>query len=672
MLRAMSDASTSTADPYEAMADELSSLGRRLDGIGTELRALRTATGPAPAPTTQTTDATVDRNPPGARDPGPPPAEPAPAGPGRPAWPQPGWPYRIAPEPAWPYQQVPAPQPAQPSQHVEQEAPRPVPAEAQWAQRQWAPQAWQPPAAAPPAPRRRFSGLSGFRLLAWLGGAVTLLGVVMLLVLVASRGLLTPPFRIGGGALLGLVLIGVALRLHRRPSARTGAIAVAATGFATLYLVVAADAALYGYLRPVPATALAAAFVVAAAGLGLADRWRSQLLGAGVVAGAALLAPVLVGDWLLVALVLALQLAAVPVLLRRGWPVLMLVAAAGPVLYGSAVGATWVADGDLPTIAVVLGVLLVGLGTAVPAARRLTEAPAAVLVGVAPLAAMVTGSVLDGWSGAGVVAAATLALAGTALVSRDRVRLVAAIAAVLTLLQATLIALDGSAAVTVLLAEAALAAVAGAAVRSRFATVVGGGLGLYGSLAAVSGPAVPPADWPMSPYVVDGVVSSDALVTAAGIAALVLVTAVALLVACGRLGWIGRAASSARLWVPIGLVGLYGAGTLVVALALLVAPDRTGFTAGHALVTVSWTVVALVLLARGVTRPPLRIAGLVLVGGAVAKLVLFDLVALDGLARVGAFLGAGLVLLVAGTRYARLVAEAETKTEQPAASAPPA
>ena len=99
---------------------------------------------------------------------------------------------------------------------------------------------------------------------------------------------------------------------------------------------------------------------------------------------------------------------------------------------------------------------------------------------------------------------------------------------------------------------------------------------------------------------------------------------------------------------------------LVIALALLVAPSRSGFVAGHAVVTVSWVVVALVLLARGVRRPALRVAGLVLVAAAVAKLVLFDLVALDGLARVGAFLGAGLLLLAAGTRYARLVAEAET------------
>ena len=127
----------------------------------------------------------------------------------------------------------------------------------------------------------------------------------------------------------------------------------------------------------------------------------------------------------------------------------------------------------------------------------------------------------------------------------------------------------------------------------------------------------------------------------------------------GRLGWIRPDAARAAVWVPIGLVGLYGAAGVVVNAALLISPTSLGFTAGHAVVTVSWTVAALILLARGLRRPALRVAGLVLVAAAVAKLVLFDLVALDGLARVGAFLGAGLVLLAAGTRYARLVAEAE-------------
>ena len=80
-----------------------------------------------------------------------------------------------------------------------------------------------------------------------------------------------------------------------------------------------------------------------------------------------------------------------------------------------------------------------------------------------------------------------------------------------------------------------------------------------------------------------------------------------------------------------GWSGSTAAAGLVIALALLVAPSRAGFVAGHAVVTVSWVVVALVLLARGVRRPALRVAGLVLVAAAVAKLVLFDLVALDGL-----------------------------------------
>jgi uncharacterized membrane protein len=64
-------------------------------------------------------------------------------------------------------------------------------------------------------------------------------------------------------------------------------------------------------------------------------------------------------------------------------------------------------------------------------------------------------------------------------------------------------------------------------------------------------------------------------------------------------------------------------------------------------------------LARGIERPALRVTGLVLIAAAVTKLVLFDLIALDGLARVAAFLGAGLLMLAAGVRYARLVARSQ-------------
>jgi hypothetical protein len=213
----------------------------------------------------------------------------------------------------------------------------------------------------------------------------------------------------------------------------------------------------------------------------------------------------------------------------------------------------------------------------------------------------------------------------------------------------------------VVLAEAIVAGVLAAVLKSRFALVTGlvlGGIAVISALVDAA-PLAALVRFPADPYLVAGLADAGRLISAASVSALVLVLAGTLLVAGGKVGRIRPDASAAVLWVPIGLVGLYGAAGLVVESALLVSPDRAGFTAGHALVTVSWTVAALILLARGISRPALRIAGLVLVAAAVAKLVLFDLVALDGLARVGAFLGAGLVLLAAGTRYTRLVADAE-------------
>lgn len=512
---------------------------------------------------------------------------------------------------------------------------------------------------APAAQRaRRWSvgaspALSGARLLAWTGGAVTLLGVVLLLVLAASRGWFAPPARIAAGVALGAVLIGLAVRLHRRETARTGAVALAATGLATLHLVLAAATALYHYLDP--ATAPVVALLIAAGGLWLADRWRSQPLATGVTVATALLVPALAGGWLLVALLLALQVAALPVLLRRRWPWLLVLAAAGPVLAGTV-------EASARPLGVVLavGVLAAGLGTAALAAGRLPGGPVATVVAIAPLPVVITGGLLDGWPGAALCAAA--AVASTllaALVRADRtVRTVAATGAAVLLFQATLLALDGASATAAVLGQAVLAAVLAGRLRSRFAVGVAVAYGLFGvaRAAALDAPLAALVEFPHRPFV--GAGATVALMVGVGVAALVLALAMALLDTCRRMGWIRPAAESAVRWVPLGLVGLYGATALVVLMALLAAPDRVGFTAGHALVTVSWTVLALVLLARGIRRPALRVAGSVLVVAAVAKLVLFDLVALDGIARVAAFLGAGLVLLAAGSRYARLVAEA--------------
>jgi len=598
------------------------------------------------------------------------------------------------------------------------------------------PGTWGAPA--PAVPKR--SPLTGARLLAWTGGAVTLLGVVLLLALAASRGWFTPPARVAFGAVLGAGLVGLGAWLHRRESARAGALALVATGFATLYLVDAAATAIFDYLPALPALLLA--LVIAGAGLGLADRWRTQLLAGGVVVGAAVLAPALADGWLLVALVLVLQLAALLVVLRRRWAVLMLLAAAGPVLYG--MYAVAVDESVLAVVGVAASVLLVALATAVLALRRIPATPAsapriadpdghsaaaaagrapaagdprdraaalaaaacalgdatggtgaprdpapsapagaaqggpgasltrgpgpltgasartwigaiAAVVAAAVLPALVAAPTLGGWRGALLAGGAAAVPAVLAVLAGARaVKVAAGVAAVTALLTATVVGLDGSPAVLAVLGEALVAALVAVGLRSRFAMITALVLGGMAWIAAVQrdAPITTLVRFTIAPAV-------PQLVTAVAASALVLALAAALLVAGGRLGWIRPDASRAAIWVPIGLVGLYGAAGVVINAALLISPTSTGFTAGHAVVTVSWTVGALVLLARGLRRPALRIAGLVLVAAAVAKLVLFDLVALDGLARVVAFLGAGLVLLAAGTRYARLVAEAE-------------
>src|SRR5207237_3312953 len=97
-----------------------------------------------------------------------------------------------------------------------------------------------PPPSLPSFGERLAKQGAGSRLLAWAGGAITLLGVVFLLILAIQRGYLGPLPRVLLGAALAAALIGVGGWLHRNPAGRIGALAVAATGFAGLYLDVVA------------------------------------------------------------------------------------------------------------------------------------------------------------------------------------------------------------------------------------------------------------------------------------------------------------------------------------------------------------------------------------------------------------------------------------------------
>ena len=301
-------------DRVAAIATELGLLGRRLDALAEELSTWQG--GPTPGPTA---------GPPWPTAGGPQPPAPPPFPPGPPVY---------APLPSGPFPSAPF-------------ASAPMP---------------------PPAPRRSLrvwlASLSGARLLAWTGAGVTLLGVVLLLALAAARGWFAPPVRVAVGAVFGLALVGLGMRLYRRETARTGALAVTGTGIATLYLVVAAATTLYGYL-PAP-VGLLLALLVAAGGLALADRWRAVLLGCGAVVGAALLAPVVTQRLtpLLVALVLVLQVAATVVALRRRWPVLAGIAAGWPVLYGTLVAGLAEPADHWGSAAASVAVLLVSLAAA--------------------------------------------------------------------------------------------------------------------------------------------------------------------------------------------------------------------------------------------------------------------------------------------------------------------
>jgi hypothetical protein len=98
-------------------------------------------------------------------------------------------------------------------------------------------------------------------------------------------------------------------------------------------------------------------------------------------------------------LVLVLQAAATVVALRRTWPVLVGIAAVWPVLYGTVVAGIAAPADHLAAAATALGVLLVGLATAVCASRRdPVPLPRGLLIGL--LVASTFAAAVDGWAGA--------------------------------------------------------------------------------------------------------------------------------------------------------------------------------------------------------------------------------------------------------------------------------
>lgn len=488
------------------------------------------------------------------------------------------------------------------------------------------------------------------KVLALTGCAVTLIGVVMLLVIAANAGLLSPQLRVGGGAVLSLALIAIGIRTDRRVGGRTGAVALTVTGTAGLFFCVVAATTHYAWLaQPV---GLALAGVVAAAVVTLAVRWNSQLLAALVIAAVAVLAPVLTGGltltlgWFLI----VLQAAGLVPERMRGWAVLGVVRTVPAVLALSVAFAL-----DQPTTladsAPALVVAAVGLAS-VLLSRRESDAEIDALAAVMsylPLMVMVAllaqpSALLVGPSAAGVTVAGVLAGRPVGLIRRGSVLLPAA----LLVVESGYAYLNGSWLPAVLMGAALLLT----ALARRFETKALAGLALavagigacvylaYASPAALSDPGI--ADRALGmPTIVGGLLLAGWSVVAVGPTARLL------------------GASAQLTGLCTGTAGLYGATAAILSFGTLVAATP-GFEVSHLGVSLVWAALSITVLAAGLHYPQfaktLLGAGLTLAGAAVAKLFLYDLGALGGATRAAAFIGVGLLLLFAGSRYAQAFA----------------
>jgi uncharacterized membrane protein len=658
-----------SSDALPRLADALLDVGSRLHQISAELRVLRVATAAAPGIAVQEKPAEsgaaeIPSRP--ASTPERPPAQPA-------AAPQPA-PHAEVARPAAALPQTPspaAPRPG-PAQHPQYGQPRPSQT---WSGPQQgvpyasAPQVpWYPPPTLTPTPpastlwERLSRDGAGSRILAWAGGVVTLAGVVLLLILAIQRGYLGPELRVILGAAFGLVLAGIGMWLHRSPTGRTGAYALAATGIAVLYLDVVAATSLYDYLPPWGG--LAAGLAVTTGGVAIAGRWNSQLLAVFVVVCCAMSAPILTMgfDALLLAFLLVLLLGTTPVQLVKRWGGLAMAAGLPAVIVcvvniGLAMDHRF--DRDATLVAIMAGVTsgVVILLATITAMRRPDDDFVLITLVIAPLPGLLA-AVLLPRVGASILPAAigVLLIAVWVFGRTNRIRPSYALTAggigALAILQATATAFDGDARAIAFLAEALIVTVL--AVRLRLPAALTpaalfGVIGLGMALASSANPdmlALPPR------RTVD--VSTSVTL---GLTGVVLATlAITFCWAVFHLGVLPAGEQSPPGWLLAGVLALYGATATMLSVGLLISPDRAGFLLGHVLVTVSWTVGALVLLLRGIDSVALRVAGLSLVVAALTKLVLFDLSSLDGMARVLAFLVAGVVLLAAGARYAKLVA----------------
>lgn len=176
-----------------------------------------------------------------------------------------------------------------------------------------------PPEPMSPISRIEFERLFGGRVLAWIGGLATLLGVIFLMRSAVESSWFTEEIRTLMAAFGSLLLLGIGVWLHEKKGHLEVARIAVAVAIPGLYATTVVASQVYDLISPV--IGLEAAALVGVLGVYIAVRWSSMLVGSVGMLGA-LAAPMLVGtetDGASIAFVALALAASVGVLLWQRW-----------------------------------------------------------------------------------------------------------------------------------------------------------------------------------------------------------------------------------------------------------------------------------------------------------------------------------------------------------------
>src|SRR5215218_1306440 len=185
----------------------------------------------------------------------------------------------------------------------------------------------QPPRQAPPSPpppanpisRIEFERVFGGRVLAWIGGLATLLGVIFLMRSAVDSSWFTEEVRVLMAGFGSLLLLGLGLWLHEKKGRLEVARIAVAVAIPGLYATTVVAAQTYDLISPV--IGLEAAALIGVVAVFIAVRWSSMLVASVGILGA-LAAPILAGtemDGGSIAFVAVALAASVGVLLWQRW-----------------------------------------------------------------------------------------------------------------------------------------------------------------------------------------------------------------------------------------------------------------------------------------------------------------------------------------------------------------